>query len=252
MAAFAPPAPSDIVSGGFSPPPPDSVESFTPPSPKDVIGESSQSIPVSHVPFGESSIQGGPQLRQAGAPGAGAELASEFRLPTGTEIKAALPDSETLRELYQKTSASGLDKVLPEVAINPQDSKLAAVGKEAYNIAASIPKFATSPLGVATAPFGGMFPKTVATAFAGDALKNAGQTVLDAHKDWHNYTPAQKAKAVTDIVGNVGMAGLLGAGVARGFKGGENNATRTVRSGSGTIGEEGQVPQGSENGAAKI
>lgn len=178
-------------------------------------------------------------------------MASEFRLPTGTEVKAALPDSETLRELYQKTSASGLDKVLPEVAINPQDSKLAAVGKEAYNIAASIPKFATSPLGVATAPFGGMFPKTVATAFAGDALENAGQTVLDAHKDWHNYTPAQKAKAVTDIVGNVGMAGLLGAGVARGFKGGENNATRTVRTDQGSIGEGGQVPPSSENGGSQ-
>ena len=47
------------------------------------------------------------------------------------------------------------------------------------------------------------------------------------------------------------MAGLLGTGVARGFKGGENNATRTVRTDQGSIGEGGQVPPSSENGGSQ-
>lgn len=101
---------------------------------------------------------------------------------------------------------------IPSAKVNPNDSKITAVGKEVYNIAKSIPEFIESPLGIATLPLAAeaQAGKVIAGAFGANALKNVGQGIIDAHKDWDTYTPAQKAVAVTDIIGNGAMAALLG------------------------------------------
>lgn len=104
---------------------------------------------------------------------------------------------------------------IPKFTIQPTDSKTMAVGKEAVNLLTGIPEFIESPMGIASLATGSVLPKTVATLFGAQALDSAGKQVLQSHKDWDKYTPAQKAAAVTDIAGQVGFAALLGHGVVK-------------------------------------
>jgi hypothetical protein len=109
---------------------------------------------------------------------------------------------------------------IPKLTINPDDSKTAAVGKEAVNLALGIPEFIESPVGLVTTPLGaagGTVGKIVQGAFAADAAKSVGEGIIDAHKNWDNYTPAQKAAAVTDIVGSGLMTGLMAKGAGGDF-----------------------------------
>ena len=109
---------------------------------------------------------------------------------------------------------------IPKFTVNKNDSKTVAVGKEAVNLLAGIPEFIESPAGIATLPVGGFAPKAVAGLFGADALKNAGERIIQAHKDWNNYSPSEKAVAVTDIAGQLGFAGLLGHGAIKGIPSG--------------------------------
>lgn len=125
---------------------------------------------------------------------------------------------------------------IPKFTVNPDDSKTAAVGKEAVNLLLGIPEFMESPAGLITLPLGGVAPKTVAGLFAVDSAKNAGEQIIASHKDWDKYTPAQKAQAVTDIAGQIGFAGLLGHAASGGFKGGVKNASKIES--PATVGEQ--------------
>ena len=136
-------------------------------------------------PAGEDTTAGGPQMltpsRETGR-ALGAELEEEATTPL---------------------------KALPKFTINKDDSKTVAVGKEAANLLVGIPEFLETPLGIATAPVGGLAPRTVAALFGVSTVHQLGKTVLDTHRNWDKYTPAQRAAAVTDIAGDTVLAGLL-------------------------------------------
>lgn len=121
----------------------------------------------------------------------------------------------TPQERQQKTAEEFTKPTLfiPEIPVNPYDSKVVAAGKEVANILTSIPKFLSSPAGILTAGAGSVFPKTVATAFTAQQASQLGQQILDTHKNWNNFTPAQKTKAVVDAIGT-GIFTGLGAKVA--------------------------------------
>ena len=171
------------------------------------------------LPVRESTTAGGPQMRTAGAPGAGAHLASEMTLPSMADIKAALPDAEDTAAVYKDVSRPAV--AIPKFTIQPDDHPATAVGKEAVNILTSLPEFFESPLGVATAGAGSVIPRMVATVFTADTLHTLGKQVEDTHANWKTLTPGQKAAAVTDIVGSGAMATLLAHGAVRGVPGTE-------------------------------
>lgn len=140
-------------------------------------------------------------------------------LSGGTPEKIA-PDT-MLGEDFGKdlmAAASRPAIAIPKFDINPDDNKWIAAGKEAVNTLASIPEFIESPAGIATLPLGGIVPKTVATLFGADALKNAGQKIVESYKDWDKMTPAQKYAAIVDVGAGIGFAGLLGHGVAKNIR----------------------------------
>jgi hypothetical protein len=119
------------------------------------------------------------------------------------------------KDLPSALSVSALDKVLPDAKVNPNDTKLAAVGKEAYNLAIGIPKFVTSGAGLITAPIAAAKPLLTTAAFGLDTLKNLGQQIYSSHKNWDSMTPAQKSAAVTDMVGTGALMAALGYGAKK-------------------------------------
>lgn len=125
------------------------------------------------------------------------------------------PDSESVHEVYQDVTRPAVP--IPKFTVKPDDSKTVAVGKEAVNLALGVPEFMESPAGIASLGAGAVIPKTIAGLFTADTLHNVGNQILQTHKDWDSYTPAQKAAAVTDIAGQVGFAGLLGHTATKGM-----------------------------------
>lgn len=184
------------------------------------------------LPNGVSAIAGGPQLRQAGAPGAGAELGQQFT--------QGIKDAQNL---------SFLDKVAPEAQVNKDDTKLNAAGKEAYNVLTSVPRFALSGKGFEVAPAAVAAPILTAGAFTAETVKNLGQIIHDTYENWDQMSGADRTKAIIDGVANGIFAGILGTHTALGIKaklGGDKNAT-PIRSDQGQPGQAGQTPEGSEN-----
>lgn len=173
----------------------------------DVVDRVAPSIIPRGNPNLVSTTAGGPQLRTAGAAGVGAQLAGEMRLPTGRELYDQLPDAETVGSVYKDVTRPAV--AIPKLTVNADDSKTVAVGKEAVNIALGIPEFVESPAGIVSGGAGSILPRTVAAIFTADTLHNVGKGIVDTHKNWDGMTGAQKAAAVTDIVGNGVMAGLL-------------------------------------------
>jgi hypothetical protein len=172
-----------------------------------------------------------------------------FDIPNGNPL---LTKAQGLKNLSDAASTvlttSPLDKVLPEARVKPDDSKTMAVGKEAYNLLAGIPKFATSGAGMLTAPIAAAKPVATSLAFSADMVKNLGETIYSSYKDWDKMTGSQKAAAITDMVGTGAFAGLIGVGAAKGLKGGEDNAIQvgktTPLSVGGTPGDSGKVGEG--------
>lgn len=121
---------------------------------------------------------------------------------------AAFP---TLPELKKAAGTSALG-FIPDMEVKPTDSPIIATGKEAANLLLGIPKFITTPTGVASVATGSAAPKLVASLFTAQALDSLGQQVLQTHKDWDSYTPAQQSKAILDMVGSgeiaIGSGGL--------------------------------------------
>ena len=104
----------------------------------------------------------------------------------------------------------------PKLTVNKDDNPAVAVGKEAVNIASSIPEFLSSNMGLASVVSGMVAPTATSAAFTVDMLKNVGEGIASAHKNWGSITPAQKWAAITDIGGNALMAMLTGKHAATG------------------------------------
>lgn len=183
----------------------------------------------------ESATAGGPQLRQAGSPGAGARL--------GKQVVQGLKEAQT---------TSLLDDVLPTAEVNKDDSVPVAVGKEAYNLLAGIPKFATSGAGFEAGPAAVAAPVAAAGAFTGLMIKDLGSKILSTYKDWHSMSTGQKAAAITDMAGTGAFAGLLGRSAVKGVAEklnpqGESNAT-VSEPGTGKLLQRESVQTGSAGG----
>lgn len=119
---------------------------------------------------------------------------------------AAFP---TVEELKSGASTSALG-FIPDLKINDSDSPTISTGKEAANLLLGVPKFIATPSGVASMATGGIAPKLIASIFTTQALDSLGQQVIQTHKDWNQYTPAQQSKAILDMVGSGEIA--LGSG----------------------------------------
>jgi hypothetical protein len=216
--AFAPPAPTDIISGGFQPPSPADIitSSFKPPTPNEIVVAPQNPYTIARPKLNEgleSTTAGAPQQLNAGAPGSGAGL--------GRALAQAAKDAQSI---------SFLDAALPEAQVDPQDSKKAAAAKEVYNLLASVPKFMTSGAGFESMIPGTALPKLTKAAFSASMAKDLYDTVKTAYKNWDTMTPAQKTQAVVHGVGTGLFAGALGVSSAKDAadliksKGGEINA----------------------------
>ena len=126
-----------------------------------------------------------------------------------------LPDAESIRAVMGDVQRPAVP--IPKFTIHPDDSKTVAVGKEAVNLLTGLPEFMESPLGIATAGAGGVLPRTIAGIFTATTLHDTGKKIIESHKDWDSYTPAQKAVAVTDIAGGTALSALLGRATAKGI-----------------------------------
>src|SRR6267154_6796 len=168
-----------------------------------------------------SRIQFNPTSEQSGLIG---EIKSERskQAALGQPFASVQPNGRIIQSPPQNDSEANsaeFNKIfktvdpIPNFKISPKDSPLVATGKEAVNLLKSVPDFMLSGAGLLSLPLGGVAPKTVMGLFSADALKNAGTQIYQAHKDWDNYTPAQKMVAVTDVGGELTLAGLLGHGI---------------------------------------
>lgn len=101
--------------------------------------------------------------------------------------------------------------------IQPDDHVLTAIGKEAANVAVSIPEFFTSVGGAIAGPAAAEFPVTTGLSFTTDMLYNLGKGIRDTIKNWTGLTPAQKAAGIVDLGANGLMALAAGAGTTRSY-----------------------------------
>jgi hypothetical protein len=106
----------------------------------------------------------------------------------------------------------------PRFQINESDSRTMSVGKEAANIAMSIPEFFTTKMGAGAIVAGIAAPTLTAAAFTVDMLDSLGQQITSSYENWDKMTPNQKAVAATDVVGTTLMAGATGRAVAHGLE----------------------------------
>lgn len=117
------------------------------------------------------------------------------------------------------TTSDFLEKPLidfPEMQVKPDDSFSKSAGKEAINVALSIPKFATSPLGIMLATESTLVPGAgtiVSTGFLADMTYNLGKQLIDVVPNWREMTPSDKGKAIADLVGTGFFVKVLGGHV---------------------------------------
>lgn len=124
-----------------------------------------------------------------------------------------------LGETLNKEASRSLLDFIPNADVKRDDSVPMAIGKEAYNLAIGLPKFAASPYGAAGAISGVAAPAVTATAFTADMLHSLGKQIQTNYKNWSTMTAPQKAAAVVDILGTGGLAALTGHAAVKGFKG---------------------------------
>ncbi len=99
--------------------------------------------------------------------------------------------------------------------VEKDDHVLTAIGKEAANVAVSIPEFFTSPLGVVTPALGATYPITTGLAFTADMLYNLGKGLVSTVKGWSDMSTGQKAASIVDLGANGIMALAVGHGTVR-------------------------------------
>lgn len=190
---FSPPALDTAEEPAFTPPPVDSEE-FVPP-PLTATEEAPRHIePTSTL---VSTTKGGAPLH----------LVSSW---------------EPEKELWEGLNRPAVK--IPKLTIHPDDHPATAVGKEVVNLALGIPEFLETPLGIATGGAGTVIPKTIAAIFTGTMLKSVGEGTVNTYKNWDQMKPAERAAAVTDIVGTGAMAGFLARGA---LKAGKTGAAET-------------------------
>ena len=160
-------------------------------------------MPISHSgnPNLINTTAGTPQLRTAGATGTGAAL--EQQVVQGG------------KDAWQEANTPFVS--IPKFTVNPNDHPAVAVGKEVVNIATSIPEFFETPLGIASAGVGsagGAVARVISGGFSAQMLHALGQQTASTYDNWGKLTSAQKAAAVTDMIGSGAFAGLTGAHAA--------------------------------------
>ena len=120
-----------------------------------------------------------------------------------------VPFSEMVEDVNRPLP--GIRPIQP-MAISKDAGVWETVGKEAYNVATSIPNFIATPGGVAATMTGGAsgaVGKALASGFAALGVQGAGKAVLDAYPNWQNMTKAEKTKAVVDVGANLAMSGAM-------------------------------------------
>jgi hypothetical protein len=101
---------------------------------------------------------------------------------------------------------------MPKFDIKETDHPMVQIGKEAVNIAAGVPEFLTSPVGISSTIMGVGAPQAMAKVFTGVMLKDLGEQIWNWHKNWPKMTPTQKRIAVTDAVASGVFAALAAKG----------------------------------------
>lgn len=120
--------------------------------------------------------------------------------------------AETVVEPTEMITAPHL--TIPDIPIKEDDEPAMVVGKEAVNIAKSIPEFFSSDIGGLSLIAGMAAPTAVGAGFTASMLKDLGEQISSTHKNWDEMSRSQKLKAVTDIGGTGLMALLAGTSTA--------------------------------------
>lgn len=124
--------------------------------------------------------------------------------------------AETLAEPIEEITTPRIQ--LPRLETKADDSVLTTVGKEALNIAAGLPEFASSNLGLLSAVGAAVAPTATSGAFTVQLAKDLGNQVLSTYRNWGEMDKTQKAVALTDIAGTGVMAALTGRAAAKGLR----------------------------------
>lgn len=130
-------------------------------------------------------------------------VAEQFWKPSGTLLSPTTGVTEPRLQLPKAEHQEG-------------ESGFATIGKEAWNIAVSVPEFFTSDLGIASAAVGAVAPELVAGAFTGQMFIDLGKQIYANYKNWASMTETQKRVATVQLLGTGAFIGLAGHAAAKG------------------------------------
>ncbi len=140
----------------------------------------------------------------------------EMALPNVFQREGTQADPEHpaggIPNLLKASAESPLDNVLKPMPVTREDGIMSAAGKEAWNIAIGLPKFATSLQGAVAGLAGTAGPaagRVVAGLFSADMFKSFGESVHSLYKDWDTMTPGQRTAAIEDAVSSGLLGGIL-------------------------------------------
>jgi hypothetical protein len=153
--------------------------------PADILGES-----VRQLPDFQATTRGGPRLQLPEANVAAQSALGELGGVAGDVL----------------THPSPIPTPFPEIA--KDENPFVAAGKEVVNLAVGVPQFFTTTPGIAAAGGATVAPGLVSGLFTADLLKTLGKQIKDTYSNWSNMTGAQKAIAVTDLIGTGAFAAL--------------------------------------------
>lgn len=209
VATFSPPGVDELESE-FTPPAP---HDFIPPGPDEFHGvEATNNLP-SLQPL-TSQDNADQTLTPPPRQNIGEAQIAATPLPAGMQPFTPEEASQANRQAWKAFQEPQIH--LPKLEIKPDDNSFVAAGKEAVNLATSIPEFASSPMGMVAAGAGTVAPTLTAAAFTVDMLHSLGKQIRDAYQNWDQFTPAQKGVAVADILGTGGLAALTGHATVKG------------------------------------
>ncbi len=153
--------------------------------PADILGEQSRQLPNL-----QATTRGGPRLQLPDANVAAQSALGELGGVAGDVL----------------THPSPIPTPFPE--IGKDENPFVAAGKEVVNLAVGVPQFFTTTPGIVAAGGATVAPGLVSGLFTADLLKTLGKQIKDTYSNWSSMTGAQKAIAVTDLIGTGAFAAL--------------------------------------------
>lgn len=172
------------------------------------FAEHERTLPLFAAPVGEKPA-GPPRIMSP------EEQEAARRATTMTTVGGApqrMGQVESPMERQERFTEEGFKPAveLPKFQITKDMGAGEAALKEAANLIVAVPEFMESPFGILSAGAGAISGTAVRLAFALDMAKNLFQQYPDVRDNWDKRTPAENAKAVTDLAGSVAMLGMLG------------------------------------------